>query len=74
MRLNPLFLSKLARDTKLVMPSKVIQTTAESELILILLLDLIQVLKAALVAGGLVVVGSRYSNLLENLQLTKIYD
>ena len=57
-----------------MMPSKVIQTTAESELILILLLELIHFLKSALVAGGLVVVGIRYSNMLENLQLTQVYD
>ena len=56
----------------MVIPPSVIWTTAASEMSLILFLELSQARKAALVARGMVVVGSSYPNLLKNLQLTQI--
>ena len=56
------------------MPSYIIQTIYASELILIVLLELSQVLKESLVAWGMVVRGGNYPNLLANLQLTQSFN
>ena len=67
-----IFLSKLAREAKLLLPSQVIKTASELELSLIVFLELIQVPKEELVSGVMVVEGSSYPNLLANLQLAQI--